>query len=373
MSGNGHGGRKTPPHVVGFLYLMNKLKIKISLLTTLIILSVFSVHGHVEAEVIEPGELINPAALSYQIDWNDLVTTYVPTTLSEQYDYLYIEDINIEESGKASLFVSYKMEQANVDFVELANLSIPGVRLKTDSCTEGYLKNELRGKKLGVVLSGKGYEPKLVTIYSTDTHTSTNDLANYLITNGFARISPALSGVKSSSRISKAEQIVGIDAYGSLADNLSREDLRPEQEMADLSKTGIWWQKCSGTDSKEAVLGNSNNIDSKTIRSPYDEALGMFVGSMLASIILMLAMYFLLRRFIVDESGQLKPWLYTVGIVSTVLSVFLFEFSLVPLLAITSGVLIVKYSENRKWLGIILILISGWYLMINIFMNLGII
>lgn len=103
-----------------------------------------------------------------------------------------------------------------------------------------------------------------------------------------------------------------------------------------------------------------------------NEVNGYLIGAIIASFVLVTAAYLVLVWVAVNDSGEAKDWTIPFTVTFTTLSIFLFEFSLVPILAIAGGVTLIRHSE-RTGVGIVAVLVGAWFLLANMFISAGIV
>ncbi len=102
------------------------------------------------------------------------------------------------------------------------------------------------------------------------------------------------------------------------------------------------------------------------------EVNGYLIGAIIASLVLVTAAYLVLVWVAVNDSGEAKDWTIPFTVTFTALSIFLFEFSLVPILAIAGGITLIRHSE-RTGVGIVAVLVGVWFLLANMFISAGIV
>lgn len=97
---------------------------------------------------------------------------------------------------------------------------------------------------------------------------------------------------------------------------------------------------------------------------------GMLLGSIIGSLLLLLVGFFIGKLVFVSAEGKVARWVPYTSTVLGLASIILFEFSLVPMLAVIFGSLTVKYSE-QVGLGIVGIVLGLLFLVVNLGHALG--
>lgn len=221
--------------------------IKISLLTTVFILGSFTVYAE------QPLALTNPDAQNLKVDWDDQITSYIETAHDHgQGSYnVYIEKVTVSEAD-AWLTVSYKTEQADTEYIEIARILIPGVTVRNDQCSTGILHEKLVGKTIQI----DSYPRSSLTIWSQ----TPEDLAEWLVVNGLATRKKSNYGDQYVDGRKVTEMTVA--DFNTLSRNVTRDDLTPKQEVTQFNKTGLWWQQCDGlvTTSEQDDSSNTKNL-----------------------------------------------------------------------------------------------------------------
>lgn len=333
----------------------------------------FGVFGTTGAQQIEQRQLIHPQASSYSVDWDNQITSYINTLTNssvgwhdDSADTIFIEDFYIDKDrGHAEgwLTVTYKMQRGGSEYIELENIFVPGIWLRKDQCTEGYLRDYFRGRTVKVDLYTKYNEPIFIIEDPDESvewwgggESIIFDLAEWLVKNGFAYPVRVTFG----EGYARPAPTMLVSDLNKLAFNVSGDYLQPVHEMAQFNETGLWWQYCQG---QSEIVDSNQDVNSENI--------GMFIGTIGAMLFITLVFYLIGVRFASTADGRSNLWLYNVAIYGSAVCIIVFNFIPVPefimqlAIAVTfsGGILIIRYGKAYKWVGTIAIIIAVWHLL----------
>lgn len=90
----------------------------------------------------------------------------------------------------------------------------------------------------------------------------------------------------------------------------------------------------------------------------------------LAGALLVLVLILFFRRITVDDNGNIKKWAELTSVIAGLSSIILFEFSLIPLIAISFGYLTLT-NKGRVSFGLMGVILGIVYLLVGLGLNLG--